>query len=563
MRFRGGRNLNSDIIRLTNAFDNDGYIVKKIVNSFNRVGIMAEHKTAVNYDTGMKKKAYYLEGTEYEMGYQLGLLAENEISAMTRDFANNVIPAFVGIGASDKRGFIEELLISVMSTLSKDEYSNLPREIRDEIQGICDGCKKSNPRTKVDIKHLFILNAGIDIICSMVYTGGFLLRNEHGLKPTDFNIPIMCNAFAVFGRAAGNGHYLGRDFMFPTANIFQDTAAHIIYNPINTRNRNSLPFVSITAPGMVGSISAMNMNGVGLGVDMSPAANCNTKRVGVNSILLTRMCAQFGHSINHAVEIMKGTPRGVSWNYIIADGKNDRACIVEAGSSNTDPGFLEHVPDDSKILLPDNDFLNTHKSTEFQNGLMVRWNDYEYPIEYLNYNNALWKNYNKKSPLSRMMYSDAFNKKGYINRAPKEKNCPSTFYFAPQRETESDIVITTNHYIIPEMRLYAMYPWTSSVVGEKINDIQWRYDELNYQILSTLEKKGSIDYPTARKLIDFLAPYGKYPSYYAGNPRSSDGREIRIEGCTSLFDLKNLTVESHYGYYCDDWVKTTLAYYFG
>ena len=66
----------------------------------------------------------------------------------------------------------------------------------------------------------------------------------------------------------------------------------------------------------------------------------------------------------------------------------------------------------------------------------------------------------------------------------------------------------------------------------------------------------------ARKLIDFLAPYGRYPSYYADNPRSHDGKEIRIEGCTSLFDLKNMTVESHFGYYCDEWIKITLTNYF-
>jgi hypothetical protein len=80
--------------------------------------------------------------------------------------------------------------------------------------------------------------------------------------------------------------------------------------------------------------------------------------------------------------------------------------------------------------------------------------------------------------------------------------------------------------------------------------------------MQALSENGTINYSSAKKLIDFLAPYGKYASYYDKNPRSSDGKEICIEGCTSIFDLKRMIVESHFGYYCDQWVKSTLPNYF-
>ena len=70
---------NKQILRLTNAFHRDGFEVKSIVSKFNGFGIMAEHRTAFNYDSGQKKKIYYLEGTHYEIGYLIGMLAENEI----------------------------------------------------------------------------------------------------------------------------------------------------------------------------------------------------------------------------------------------------------------------------------------------------------------------------------------------------------------------------------------------------------------------------------------------------------------------------------------------------
>ena len=111
------------------------------------------------------------------------------------------------------------------------------------------------------------------------------------------------------------------------------------------------------------------------------------------------------------------------------------------------------------------------------------------------------------------------------------------------------------------MRYCAMDPWTAMVVRGNVNDIQWRYDALNHEIRSALDQKGSIGYEDARRIADFLAPYGKYPEYYAKNPRSEDGKQTRIEGCVSLFDLKAKTVESHYGYYGDGWVRTTLENY--
>jgi hypothetical protein len=158
------------------------------------------------------------------------------------------------------------------------------------------------------------------------------------------------------------------------------------------------------------------------------------------------------------------------------------------------------------------------------------------------------------------MFADAFSQNGFINRSG-DRNCPSSYYFAPQREENDEILIATNHYIIPEMRYFTMHHWTQSIVGDKVNDIQWRYDELNEQINARLSEKGSIDFEDAKDLTDFLSPLRRYPDYYAGNPRSRDGKEIRIEGCTSVFDLKNKVVESHYGYYCDKWVRLTLPKY--
>jgi hypothetical protein len=103
--------------------------------------------------------------------------------------------------------------------------------------------------------------------------------------------------------------------------------------------------------------------------------------------------------------------------------------------------------------------------------------------------------------------------------------------------------------------------WTESIASRYVNDTQWRYDELNHQIRE-LKENGGINYESARRLIDFLAPGGKFPEYYSKKPKSRSGNETLIEGCTTLFDLKKKTAESRYGCYCDDWIKITLPAYF-
>jgi len=549
------------LIHLAEAFGSDGFEVVRTITYNGRLGITAESRTASNYDTGNPKKAYYVEGTPYETGYLMGNMAEEEISRMM-DFTDRVVFSFIGSKVLEKMKLIQSVLIKIVHEFSKKAWSQLPKIITEEIRGIYEGCRHRNPKTRVSMDRLIVLNTGIDIICSIVYSGSFFKRFISDIEPEDFDIPMMCNAFTVCGRSAGNGCYFGRDFTFPTSDVFQDTAALILYDPTapDLSGRKAMPFLNIAAPGMVGSIAAMNVDGTAFGVNMSPGANCDPANIGINSLLMTRLCVQYGKSAEDAAKLMAELPRGVSWLYIIADGAG-RSCIAEAGASQPEPDFTAYADEDFKQLLPDMDFIRSHASVPFENGVMFRWNDYEYPQDYIGFNYKLWDHFNEKKGADKVIYEDAFDQAGYINNAG-DRNCPSTFYFAPQREASSEILVASNHYIIPEMRYFAMHRWTQRVIGKRVDDIQWRYDELNRQIYDMLAEKGSIGFEDSKKLISFLAPYGKYSGYHAGNPKSHDGKEIRIEGCISVFDLADRTVESHYGYYCDKWVRITLPRYF-
>lgn len=542
-----------DEIRL--AFAQDNYDVIKTYTYQGQLGVLAEHRTAINYESKQKKRALYVEGNPTQMGYLVGYLSEPEVSRMTGKFLDNVIFEFIGADVDpDKIPVIWALLKGIILGLTQKAKPDVPAVYIQEMEGIVQGCHAANSNTKVNFDDLLILNVGIDCLLAYIYANDQIFEGrEDGISRDDLRIPIMCNAFSVFGNATSDGkHYFGRDFMFPTAKVFEYTACHIIYNPTDGRR----PLVSVTAPGFVGSIATMNDHGVAMGVDMSPSGNCNTTRPGLNSLLLVRHATHQGTDANAALQAIIQTPRGVSWDYAIADGRNNKAIAVETGHSTTLLDFLKYPPVELKNLglIPTAEFLQRYENQTHQNGVMVRWNDYKYPTAFLQFNQKLFE-YCKK-PYN----ASAFSEMGYLNNKWTDRNLPAAFYFAPQRENKDDVMVMINHYVVPSMRLCAMNPNTVALAKDNLDDIQWRYDELNHQIL---ENYGAIDFNKARELADFLAPYHKFPEYYQHAPGSSDGVTKVIHGSVSVCNLTDLIIQTHIGFYADEWITITLGRYVG
>lgn len=107
-----------------------------------------------------------------------------------------------------------------------------------------------------------------------------------------------------------------------------------------------------------------------------------------------------------------------------------------------------------------------------------------------------------------------------------------------QMENESDMIVVTNHYIMPAMYL---------TLSNAFEDSTYRYD-----ILAALcmEAYGTIDTDSGRTLIDFLHPPNY--DYYGSDP------DQPVESSVSFYDLSNLKLWSLYGLYSDPWVSFDL-----
>lgn len=570
------------------------------------IGVAAISRTSTTHDDGQYKRVYYVEGDNYQMGWLLGAMAEPDVAKMTGPFAHNIIFDFIHAYALEKANGelatkLKDLIVDIVFQLSQDMKADIPEEYVEELQGVLDGCTAVNPKTTVIWEDLWALNFGIDCLLAHVYHGG-LFRDAH-IPAFVLKVPYFCNAlFLGSSLTEGGHHYFGRDFMFSTADVFQDTATLIIYRPDDRNGQPRRPFVSQTAPGFVGSIIAMNDQGVAMGVNMLPSSQCNPQRPGFNSLPLVRDTIQYSSTADVAVDRIVGAQRGVTWLYPVGD-KSGRSCIVEAGMKiDGEIDYFANVPEHFIPALPDAkaiaDEQAKYGTPASRNGTMSRYSDYPYPSDYTGYNHGLWKAWNDYAiHRLEMLLEDAMTDLplyfkgdftqlrveiakqvvqwklpvfynpawmgpyGYIDQSWTDRHCPATYYFAPQRETNEDILLASNMAITPEMRFGMMNEWVVTLSGSEYDDMQWRYDQLNVR-LHDEQKNGPINWDTAWSLANYLRPgpnpYTPEGSYHCD---PSEWQGCQITGSISLCDLDTSTIKSLYGYYGDEPLTLHLLAY--
>lgn len=607
--------------RIAAAFSADGFDVLPTPDPNNRsttvpyqekdgcIGVAAVSRTSKNGLTGAPKRVFYVEGDNFQMGYLLGLLAEPDVSRMTGDFAHDIVFDFIHArtiehATGELVELLKDVLVDIVFRISQSMKDDIPLEYVEELQGLLDGCRAANPDTTVAWDDLWALNFGIDCLLAHVYSGRIFA--EKGIPPLLLSVPYMCNATFLGAAVTGGRHFFGRDFMFSTADVFQDTACLVIYRPDDRAGVSRRPFVSQTAPGFVGSMIALNDKGVAMGVNMLPSHLCNPDRPGLNSLVLVRDTMQYATTAAEAVDRIVAAPRGVTWLYPVGD-KSGRSCLVEAGMQlavGEDIPYFSGVPAYYEKHLPDASYIADKRlkygSPAPQRGLMTRWNDYVYPSDYItDWNEHLWKAFGKSGVthleeilgdlstdledllkgdlgalfsaidaqlhawIQRPKYDPAsMGPLGFVDKLWTDRNCPATFYFAPQRESSGDVLIGTNMAITPEMRFGMMNEWVVLLTGDQYDDMQWRYDQLNLRVQQALAT-GPISWDAAWDLANFLRP-GPSPTepertYHGGG--DPNWQQIQITGSVSLCDLDTSTIKSLYGYYGDEPLTLRLPAY--
>lgn len=590
---------------LESAFHRDNFTVTRWVTFNGSRGAEAHSLNATFLNTGAPKKAFYVEGSAYEMGYLTGVLGYAEAEAMVTKYLDGFIPALI-LGNVQRRlendsaweafeARIGAVLVHIVNTSYHEQVGSdtWPETLLQEMRGVVDGARSVVAATNVTYERLVTINYGFDLVSARIFSGHLsgdvlaglqaalavaggeahdplgarLVRSfsdaTEGGRRAAFRPPASCDAFGAVrtATARGSGAIFARDFQLPTADVFQSINAIIIYNPSDGRNG----VASATVPGMVGSITAMSAAGVGMGVDTLRSAAGNPAAPGFNSIMLVRHVADTANSTVAALDTIRDARRGCPWLYPLCDRSGD-CRIVEAlahhngTAADLDPlKYLDPNEDALRALLPNSSFVRANAPEAlWLAGAFAHGPEYAYPSAYQAYNPALLQR-------AGMAYNaSAFVPGGHLfANFTDEKAVQGQLldnYFPPPRAvpgSKPDFVMVSNLALVPDVRLTMMSDWSDLLQGVGGSAIQWRYDTLHALVTAA---HGTIDLAVAKELITFLAP-DRTPGFWTDRLIPSNPMSAQIEGSLTVMDLETREMHVKAGYFTDAWIGVHLLAY--
>lgn len=164
------------------------------------------------------------------------------------------------------------------------------------------------------------------------YQRGVFLHAVYDIALSFEHSPLIgCSAFALRGDATKDAHVLvGRAFDLEAGEVFDlDKAVFFV------REDGTIPYASVSWPGMTGVVTGMNEEGVMVLVNGARARVPRT--TGLPVVFSLREVLQGAHDTKGAVEILSRQETMVSHIVFVADAFGDFATVERA------PGALAHV----------------------------------------------------------------------------------------------------------------------------------------------------------------------------------------------------------------------------
>jgi hypothetical protein len=231
-----------------------------------------------------------------------------------QDYINQVLNTYTDI--------LDAVIVLIKSVVNNN-LQFVPQELKDEMRGIADGATAAGyPTTLASVQ---LLNLGFDALLSWLYPIVAPLMNLNQFM--NFH---ACDGFVATDHATSGGvTYMGRNWMF-TAYGLKDYSLLVEYKPAT-----GYKFIASNIPGMVGVTTGMNVKGIGVGIDMVPAFDCDPGHFGMGGPLMVRMTVQYKAELEAARDYLGTTHCGVSWLFIVGDGQgtNKGGVIVERSAS--------------------------------------------------------------------------------------------------------------------------------------------------------------------------------------------------------------------------------------
>lgn len=259
----------------------------------------------------------YVEGDPLEIGLTTGALSDSLLQKQQRIFFSkitDIVPS----------KFQQKMLRHFLSWFNRKLYLNVPEEYQTEIYGVSQYTSHEFDNIAPQYQRGLYLHAAHDI--------------GHALQDLAL---VGCSSFAAWNEKSEDGNLiLGRNFDFYVNDAFAENKIIAFVKPKEGHN-----FMMVTWPGMIGTVSGMNQQGLTVTINASKSKIPLIAKTPIS--ILTREILQHAQSIEEAIAIAKKRKVFVSESIMVGSAKDNKAVLIEVSPKKMD---VYDVPNTSQLI---------------------------------------------------------------------------------------------------------------------------------------------------------------------------------------------------------------------
>jgi predicted choloylglycine hydrolase len=248
----------------------------------------------------------YVEGDPLEIGLTTGALSDSLLKKQEQIFfgrIEDIVPS----------KFQQNLLRNFLKWYNRKLYLNVPNEYQTEIYGVSQYTSQDFNNIAPQYQRSLYLHAAHDI--------------GHALQDLAL---VGCSSFAAWGEKSEDGNLiLGRNFDFYVNDAFAENKIVAFINP-----KEGYPFMTVTWPGMVGTVSGMNKEGLTLTINAGKSKIPIIAKTPIS--ILTREILQHAKNIEEAVAIAKKRQLFVSESIMVGSAQDNKGVLIEVSPEKMD-----------------------------------------------------------------------------------------------------------------------------------------------------------------------------------------------------------------------------------
>ncbi|MFN8575662.1 MAG: C45 family autoproteolytic acyltransferase/hydrolase [Candidatus Sericytochromatia bacterium] len=261
-----------------------------------------------------------VSGSEYDIGYQHGLLLKDKIKSGVIPYFAKYVEKLLNDALGNNAGkFVAQ---GLNKTIGHKIYSYFPDYVKEQLNGLADGANFS----RKELAEAVVMPETFLWLVSRT-----LKIEDHGKAPR-FNVPLLgCSSVIASGNATYDSSLIhGRNLDYQGIGYWDTNTTVIFQKP-----KDSQSFVSIASAGVIlAGITSMNEAGITLAVHQHLTSNAFAIG-GLPLGVVGDQVMRKAENLKDAEKILKEHKPNGCWTYILSSGKEKSVLCYETTQART------------------------------------------------------------------------------------------------------------------------------------------------------------------------------------------------------------------------------------